>query len=322
MPHVPGGERIGHLSRVDPVRGTRARVALKRASNAAGAPRPGGQTTSGAEHPVERRRSDRGSSPALRPRTTPPGHGRAPRHRSARHTEASRARSSTSVSTSVSSPFDRPDLGGLAARAHPRNPVPSYASTSRTTPSAKSGGAGPRGRGSRPGPCRRCPSSSPRPRARCCAIGAPSPLRGPSFRIARVAALTLGEPGTDLGEQLCTTSRSGMSLSTCRRAATSPFLAFVISCSASGRSALALASVVLIASCVKSCAASVASISRSCAGPQPSRGPFGASAPVTPPAVRAELVELALDLVDRLLAEVADVHELRLAASAPGRRPC
>src|SRR4051794_28498535 len=61
---------------------------------------------------------------------------------------------------------------------------------------------------------------------------------------------------------------------TCRRACRSPRLAKVISRSASGRSRLAFASVVVIRSCSNSDVARLASISRSCAGPAPSRGPL------------------------------------------------
>src|SRR6266550_2178431 len=74
-------------------------------------------------------------------------------------------------------------------------------------------------------------------------------------------------------KSLWTTSRSGTVFSTCRRAWTSPRLANVMRCSASGRTAWA--SVL------------------------PKRQP--------------ELVELRLDLVDGLLTEVADVHQLGLA---------
>src|SRR3954467_11599366 len=65
---------------------------------------------------------------------------------------------------------------------------------------------------------------------------------------------------------------------------------------------------------MKSWHASVDSINRWCAGPEPRRGPFlgVGTAPSLLPQTQAELLELDLDLVDRLLAEVADVHELGL----------
>src|SRR4051812_21455489 len=65
---------------------------------------------------------------------------------------------------------------------------------------------------------------------------------------------------------------------------------------------------------MKSWHARVDSINRWCAGPEPRRGPFlgVGTAPSLLPQTQAELLELDLDLVDRLLAEVADVHELGL----------
>src|SRR3954452_24794465 len=65
---------------------------------------------------------------------------------------------------------------------------------------------------------------------------------------------------------------------------------------------------------MKSWLASVDSINRWWSGPEPRRGPFfgvGTAASLLPQA-QAELFELQLDLVDRLLAEVADVHQLGL----------
>src|SRR3954454_253161 len=65
---------------------------------------------------------------------------------------------------------------------------------------------------------------------------------------------------------------------------------------------------------MKSWLASVDSINRWWSGPEPRRGPFfgGGTAASLLPQAQAELFELELDLVDRLLAEVADVHELGL----------
>src|SRR5438128_8944662 len=60
--------------------------------------------------------------------------------------------------------------------------------------------------------------------------------------------------------------------------------------------------------------ASVDSINRWWSGPEPRRGPFlgVGTAPSLLPQAQAELLELELHLVDRLLAEVADVHQLGL----------
>src|SRR3954449_2379646 len=69
--------------------------------------------------------------------------------------------------------------------------------------------------------------------------------------------------------------------------------------------------------------ASVDSINRWWSGPEPRRGPFFGvgTAPSLLPQAQAELLELELDLVDRLLAEVADVHQLglRLLHDVPDR---
>src|SRR3954471_15875394 len=65
---------------------------------------------------------------------------------------------------------------------------------------------------------------------------------------------------------------------------------------------------------MKSWLASVDSINRWWSGPEPRRGPFlgVGTAPSLLPQAQAELFELELDLVDRLLAEVADVHQFGL----------
>src|SRR6185312_3782518 len=100
---------------------------------------------------------------------------------------------------------------------------------------------------------------------------------------------------------------------TWRRAARSPRFANVISFSANGRSAFAFASVVSMPSCTNSCAAIVESRSFWWAGFEPRRGPFfGFGTRLLLPQAETELLELGLDLVDRLLAEVADVHQLGL----------
>src|SRR5580765_643499 len=65
---------------------------------------------------------------------------------------------------------------------------------------------------------------------------------------------------------------------------------------------------------MKSWLASVDSINRWWSGPEPRRGPFlgVGTAPSLLPQAQAELLELELDLIDRLLPEVADVHQLGL----------
>src|SRR5438132_5695531 len=63
---------------------------------------------------------------------------------------------------------------------------------------------------------------------------------------------------------------------------------------------------------MNSCEASVDSSSRWCAGPEPSRGPRLGAGTLLLPQAEPQLFELDLDLVDRLLAEVADVHQLGL----------
>src|SRR5687768_3485737 len=79
-----------------------------------------------------------------------------------------------------------------------------------------------------------------------------------------------------------TTSLSRTTVSTRRRECRSPRLANVTRRSASGRSRFALVSVVWIRPCLNSDVARFASISRSCAGLPPRRGPLvgvGISAP-------------------------------------------
>src|SRR3954451_19871164 len=71
-----------------------------------------------------------------------------------------------------------------------------------------------------------------------------------------------------------TTSLSRMTVITWRRACRSPRLAKVTSFSAYGRSRFALAAVVVIRPCSNSDVARLASISRSCAGDPPRRGPL------------------------------------------------
>src|SRR6185436_16950160 len=123
-----------------------------------------------------------------------------------------------------------------------------------------------------------------------------------------------------------TTSLSRTVVSTRRRAARSPRLAFVISRSASGRSRLALVSVVWIRPCLNSEVARLASINRSCAGLPPRRGPLvgvGISsapmafrtqkpAPVSEPAPAWQLQLLGLAVVVGVVVDVGEgVHHVR-----------
>src|SRR3954470_20188274 len=94
-----------------------------------------------------------------------------------------------------------------------------------------------------------------------------------------------------------------------------PFLALVMTFSATGRSAFALASVVTMPSAAISEATRLAIMSRWCAASPPNRRPrFGVASMSLAPAEReAPLVELVLDLVERLLAEVRDGQQVVLA---------
>src|SRR5438067_6590619 len=94
---------------------------------------------------------------------------------------------------------------------------------------------------------------------------------------------------------------------------TPPFFALRISCSAYGRRALALVSVVTIASDAKKCAQRLAIISRWCWGLCPKRGPFlgrPGIALLLDPQRQAALVELLDDFLKRLLAEVRDGEQV------------
>src|SRR5919106_2192429 len=93
------------------------------------------------------------------------------------------------------------------------------------------------------------------------------------------------------------------------------FLALVISFSATGRRALALASVVTIASAANSEAARLAIISRWCAALPPKareRRGVGMIRPGSAAQREAALVELHLHLVQALLPEVGDVQQVVL----------
>src|SRR3954447_25379977 len=92
-----------------------------------------------------------------------------------------------------------------------------------------------------------------------------------------------------------TTSLSRMTVITWRRACRSPRLAKVTSFSANGRSRFAFASVVVIRPCSNSDVAKLASISRSCEGDPPRRGPLvGVGMSVLPqaPGARAGAVRV------------------------------
>src|SRR5918995_2337019 len=94
--------------------------------------------------------------------------------------------------------------------------------------------------------------------------------------------------------------------------------ALVISFSAMGRSALALASVVTMPSAANRLAARLAIISRWWAAPPPKRRPLrGVAGMANPSSIlgvqrQAALVELGDDLVERLLAEVGDGQQVVL----------
>src|SRR6187200_2872604 len=96
---------------------------------------------------------------------------------------------------------------------------------------------------------------------------------------------------------------------------TPPFFALVMTFSATGRSALALASVVTMPSAAMSDATRLASISRWWAAEPPKRRPLvgvpGTSAARAPQG-QAPLVQLLDDLVERLLAEVGDGQQVVL----------
>src|SRR5439155_21614355 len=106
------------------------------------------------------------------------------------------------------------------------------------------------------------------------AIGAASPLRGPFLTIRVYPPLRLAKRGAIWSNRVYTRSLSRTTVSTRRRECRSPRLALVMSCSASGRSRLALVSVVVMRPCRNSDVARFASISRSCAGLPPRRGPL------------------------------------------------
>src|SRR5437764_10789828 len=94
-----------------------------------------------------------------------------------------------------------------------------------------------------------------------------------------------------------------------------PFLALVMTFSATGRMALALASVVTMASAAMSDATMLANIAFWCDESLPKRLPFvgvPSMASVLVPEREAPLVELDDDLVERLLPEVGDGEEVVL----------
>src|SRR5881397_190906 len=104
-------------------------------------------------------------------------------------------------------------------------------------------------------------------------------------------------------------SLSRMNATTWRWWSTPPFLALVMTFSATGRSALALASVVTMASAAISEATRLANIAFWCDESLPNRLPLVGVPRMTSvlvPEREASLVELHDDLVERLLAEVGD----------------
>src|SRR2546421_980712 len=113
---------------------------------------------------------------------------------------------------------------------------------------------------------------------------------------------------------LAVTSRSVMTAITWRFWWSPPFLALVMRCSARGRNALALASVVTMPSEAKRWAAMLASMSFWWEGLPPKRGPFFGAGMwlLLHPQGQAPLVELLDDLFQRLLAEVGDGQEVVL----------
>src|SRR5256714_7602239 len=123
---------------------------------------------------------------------------------------------------------------------------------------------------------------------------------------------------------LWATSRSWMTWSTWRRACTSPRLALLMSRSASGRTALARASVVWMRSDTNSEAARFDSMCFWCCGLPPKRGPLrGAGTALLLPGDggrgragqrEAAVVEALEHLLQRLLAEVGDAEEVLLGA--------
>src|SRR4051812_1648699 len=112
------------------------------------------------------------------------------------------------------------------------------------------------------------------------AMGALSPLRGPSLVIRVYPPGRSAKVGAISVNSACTTDLSRMVLRTSRRLCrlctlpSSAFLALVISFSATGRSTRALASVVVILPCSNSAVARFETISRWWAGLPPRRAPF------------------------------------------------
>src|SRR5437867_13327331 len=115
---------------------------------------------------------------------------------------------------------------------------------------------------------------------------------------------------------LAVTSRSVMTAITWRFWWSPPFLALVMRCSARGRNALALASVVTMPAEAKRWAAMLASMSFWWEALPPKRGPFFGAGMVLllHPQRESPLVELLHDLFERLLPEVGDGEEVVLGA--------
>src|SRR5256885_12835465 len=142
-------------------------------------------------------------------------------------------------------------------------------------------------------------------------MGALSPGRGPSLRIRRYPPGRSAYRGPISAKSLAATSRSVITAITWRFWWSPPFLALVISDSASGRSSLARDSVVTMPSAANRWAAMLAIISFWCWGLPARRGPFFGAGMLDLPLFldsqrQAALVELLDDLLERLLPEVRD----------------
>src|SRR5437764_14200067 len=148
-------------------------------------------------------------------------------------------------------------------------------------------------------------------------MGALSPGRGPSLRIRRYPPGRSAYRGPISAKSLAATSRSVITAITWRFSWSPPFLAFVMSDSASGRSSFARDTVVTMPSAAKRWAAMLAIINRWCWGLPARRGPFFGAGMVESslfldPEGQAALVELLDDLLERLLAEVGDGQQIVL----------
>ena len=142
-------------------------------------------------------------------------------------------------------------------------------------------------------------------------------LAGPELEDPGVAAVAVGVARADLVKSLWAISLSPRNDTTWRWWCRPPFLALVISFSATGRSALALASVVTMPSAANSDADQVGHHRLLVRRLPPKRRPFfGVAGMALLLVLRAQrqaaLVELLDDLVERLLAEVGDGQQVVL----------